>query len=83
LTATNNSWVEFGPYPSKGFVVPESCCARFKTPENKVNECRKDPLAIDFKVEGCFEKLEQKLMDHRTDFVIAGVVLLVIMVSIQ
>jgi len=77
LTATNNSWTEFGPYPLKGFEVPESCCTQFKTPENTVNQCRKNPLT--FNVTGCFEKLEHKLMDHRTDFVIAGVVLCVIM----
>lgn len=77
LTSTNNSWVDFGPYPTNGFVVPESCCIRSDISKNKVNECRKTPL--NFKVTGCFEKLEHKLMEHRTDFVIAGVVLCVIM----
>merc|ERR1719464_1035743 len=78
LTATNNSWVVFGPYPeSNGFVVPESCCIRSDISQNKVNECRKTPL--NFNVTGCFEKLEHKLQEHRTDFVIAGVVLCVIM----
>jgi len=82
LTATNNSWTEFDKtvYPtSEGFVVPASCCAQFKTPNDRVDVCRKTPTDLEFDVTGCFEKLEHKLMDHRTDFVIAGVVLCVIM----
>jgi len=79
LDATKNSWVDLSElYPTveEQFKVPESCCKRF---ENKVNECRKDPTNQDYEVKGCFEKLEHKLMEHRTDFVIAGVVLCVIM----
>jgi len=76
LNATKNSWVDLSAlYPTaEQFKVPESCCKQF---DNKVNECRKTPL--NFNVTGCFEKLEHKLMEHRTDFVIAGVVLCVIM----
>jgi len=78
LNATKNSWVDLSTlYPSvELFLVPESCCKQFN---NKVDECRKDPTNQDFGVVGCFEKLEHKLMEHRTDYVIAGVVLCVIM----
>merc|ERR1712153_208768 len=82
LTTTDNSWTvhDSTVYPtSEKFVVPESCCTQFKTPDDRVDECRKTPKNADFNVTGCFEKLEHKLMDHRTDFVIAGVVLCVIM----
>jgi len=80
LNATKNSWVDLSElYPTAApelFKVPESCCKQF---DDKVNECRKDPTNQEYGVEGCFEKLEHKLMEHRTDFVIAGVVLCVIM----
>jgi len=62
---------------SDRYRVPKSCCAQFGS--DQVTVCQKNPFDNKFNVTGCFEKFEQKLMDHRTDFVIAGVVLCVIM----
>jgi len=62
---------------SDRYRVPKSCCAQFES--DQVTDCQKNPFNDKFNVTGCFEKFEQKLMDHRTDFVIAGVVLCVIM----
>jgi len=81
LNETDNSWVELDsteyPTPSDKFVVPKSCCEQFAS--EKVDQCRKDPTGEDFKVTGCFNKLESTFNDNKSTFLIAGVVVMVIM----
>ena len=79
--AENNSWEEFDPKvynSSSTFKVPKSCCEQFET--NKIDECRKDPTAQDFKVTGCVMKLKTKFYENRNNCTIAGSTILGLMV---
>ena len=64
---------------SDGYRVPKSCCARFES--DQVTVCQKSPFDTKFNVTGCFDKLDQTFQDNKSTFFIAGIVMMVIMVS--
>ena len=81
---TFNSWTQYSEeYPtSDGYVVPLSCCERFA--ENLKETCRKTPTSDEFKddpVVGCWDKLEAAFNDNKSNILIVGVVIVVIMVT--
>ena len=77
-TYSGNSWIDNsnGTYSATTeFKVPKSCCTQF----DKVDDCRKNPLS--FNATGCLDKLEDTFHDNKNTFLIAGIVIMVIMVS--